>query len=306
MFALWSIRMESAARSNIFVFITALCIAWGGKSMTTEYSAAGGTLAIFLPTRNGLVVAADKRQSPRGIFCDGTNKILVPTGIPQTIVVITGYITLQDTSKIPDAELCKYLAETSAPIDFGRTTLRFLETHHSTLKNLDGQALADQIHADIAPFLQAGNLHSFFGTRLAQIVIADFDPGTMTSMILALGVDLDQNGAFSLQPLPVSARTNVRGTTFQLQDDRAALPFGEVEYYRQNVVAGPGTRFLSEQYRDFLQREKIADIDSQLGASVAENLIEAASNATEIVAAPSGIGGGVSVALIADNVQFLK
>ena len=87
----------------------------------------------------------------------------------------------------------------------------------------------------------------------------------MTSMILALEIDLDQNGAFFLQPLPVSARTNVRGTTFQLQDDRAALPFGEVEYYRQNVVAGPGTRFLSEQYRDFLQREKIERLIPSLG-----------------------------------------
>jgi hypothetical protein len=298
--------MESVGLFSIFVFIAALCIAWGGKSMNAEFSGSGGTLAIFLPTRDGLVVAADKRQSPRGIFCDGINKILVPSGMPRTVVVITGFVSLQDISKIPDAELCSHLAETPAPIDFGRTALRFLEAHHSALKQLDGQAFAEQIQADILPYLRAGNLRPFFGTRLAQIVIADFDPNTKTSMILAMGVDLDRSGAFLLQPLPVSERTNVRGTTFQLQDDRAALPFGEVEYYKQNVVAGFGTRFLGDAYREFLQKEKISDIDGQLGASVAENLIEAASNATEIVAAPSGIGGGISVALIADDVRFLK
>src|ERR1700730_2070364 len=71
------------------------------KPMNTEYPASGGTLAVFLPTKAGLVVAGDKRQSPQGIFCDGINKILVPNGMPSTAVVITGYISLQDTSKTP-------------------------------------------------------------------------------------------------------------------------------------------------------------------------------------------------------------
>ncbi|QWG24370.1 hypothetical protein KMZ93_05515 [Bradyrhizobium sediminis] len=251
-------------------------------------------------------MAADKRQSPRGVFCDGINKILVPNGMPRTVVVITGYITLQDTSKIADAKLCKYLAETSAPIDFGRTTLSFLEAHHAALKDFDGQAFTDRVHADVTPYLQAGNLHPFFATRLAQIVIADFDPITKTSMILALGVDIDQNGALSLQPIRISTRTNVRGTIFQPQDDREAIPFGEGTYYSQHVIAGVGMRFLGQTYRTFVQKEKISDVDSELGTSVAVNLIEAASKATEIVPAPSGIGGGVSVALIADDVRFLK
>jgi hypothetical protein len=298
--------MESAELSGIFALVAAVCIAGSGKYMSSEYSASGGTLAIFLPTRDGLVVAADRRQTPRGIFCDGVNKILIPNGMPRTVVVITGYVSLQDTSRISDAELCKYLAETPAPIDFGRTALKFLEARRAALKELDGRAFADQIYADIMPYLQAGNLRPFFGTRLAQIVIADFDPDTKASTILALGIDLDWNGNFLLQPLPVSERTNVRGTTFELSDTRAALPFGEVEYYKQNVIAGFGARFLGEAYHEFLQKEKISDVDTQLGRTVAQNLIEAASNATKAIAAPSGIGGGVSIALIAQDVRFTK
>jgi hypothetical protein len=288
------------------VGLAALCIVWSGTRMNTEYSASGGTLAVFLPTRAGLVVAADQRQSPQGIFCDGINKILVPNGMPRTVVVITGYITLQDTTRIPKSELCKHLAETPAPIDFGRTALKFLESQHSSLEKIDGQAFADHVHADIEPYLRAGNLRPFFGTRLAQIIIANFEPDTKTSMVLALGVDIDRNGAFTLQPLPVANHTTVKGTTFQPQNGRAILPFGEVEYFQQNVIAGLGTRFLGDAYREFLQKETISDIDAQLGSSVAANLIEAAAKATDIIAAPSGIGGGVSVALIADEVQFLK
>jgi hypothetical protein len=189
---------------------------------------------------------------------------------------------------------------------FWQNGIEVLESQHSSLEKIDGQAFADQIHADITPYLKAGSLHPFFGTRLAQIIIAGFEPDTKTSMILALGVDLDRNGAFSLQPLPVADHTTVRGTTFQLKSDRAILPFGEVEYFRQNVISGVGTSFLGDTYREFLQKKNISDIDAQLGTSVAANLIEAASKATELIAAPSGIGGGVSVALIADEVQFLK
>ena len=76
--------------------------------------------------------------------------------------------------------------------------------------------------------------------------------------------------------------------------------------YKQNVVSGLGTRFLHAAYGEFLQKAKISEVDAPLGTSVAANLIEAASNAAEIVAAPSGIGGGISIALIADDVQFIN
>src|SRR6185437_13249107 len=79
------------------------------KEHPGEFSGAGGTLALFVPTRSGLVIAADMRQSPHGVFCDGINKILLPSR-PRTAVVVTGNITLQDTSNVPKAELCDFLA----------------------------------------------------------------------------------------------------------------------------------------------------------------------------------------------------
>jgi hypothetical protein len=101
------------------VIVVALGVTLGISTEILEYSAVGGTLAIFIPTRSGLVIAADMRTSPQGVFCDGINKILIPKRPPHTAVVVTGSATiLRDTSTIPLSELCAYIARTAAPIDF--------------------------------------------------------------------------------------------------------------------------------------------------------------------------------------------
>ena len=271
--------------------------------MNVEFSAAGGTLAVFIPTNSGLVIAAAMRQTPKGIFCDGINKILIPDR-PRTAVIVTGYITLQDTSHVPNADLCAFLAKNPAPIDFGRSTLDFLKAENRNFDDINGQALTDRIYSDILPYIREGNLRPFFGTRIAQIIIAEYEPGTTTSKLLSLGVDLDPLGRFQLQPLHVTAATTVRGDSFNMQSSRAILPFGEVQYFNENVIAGDGKQFLSQEYFKLLEKHVVAEIDSALASSVALNLIDAASKATEIKAAPSGIGGGSSAVLLGSETKI--
>jgi hypothetical protein len=221
-------------------------------------------------------------------------------------VVITGNITLQDTSNVPDAELCKFLAKNPAPIDFGRSALEFLNTTTVPFSELNWPVLTNQIHNNILPYVKAGNLRPFFGTRIAQIIVAEFEPCTQTSKLLSLGVDLDNAGNFTLQPLPVTAATTIRGDSFDLQSDRQILPFGEVAYYEQQVIAGVGTQFLSPDYFELAAKTKVAEIDPKLATSAALNLISAASKATEITVAPSGIGGGDSAVLLGTETQVLR
>ena len=108
------------------------------------------------------------------------------------------------------------------------------------------------------------------------------------------------------QPLHVTAATTVRGDNFSMQSDRAILPFGEVQYFNENVLAGDGKQFLSNEYFELLEKHKVGEIDPTLASSVALNLIEAASKATEIKAAPSGIGGGSSAVLLGAETKILK
>ena len=270
-----------------------------------EFSSAGGTLAIFVPTRSGLVIAADMRQSPQGVFCDGINKILLPSR-PRAAVVVTGNITLQDTANVPKEELCDFLARNRAPIDFGRSAREFLDSTSVPFSELNWSALTDQIHQSIAPYIKAGNLNPFFGTEIAQIIFAEFEPATQSSKLLSLAVNLDLVGNFNLQPVPLTAATTIRGDSFDLQSDRQILPFGEVAYYRQQVVAGVGKQFLSQEYYDLVAKSKISDVDPNLASAAALNLITAASKATEIMAAPSGIGGGESAVLLGYDTQVLR
>jgi hypothetical protein len=245
------------------------------------------------------------RQSPRGIFCDGINKILLPER-PRTAVVVTGYITLQDTSKVTDSELCDFLAKNPAPIDFGRYMLEFLNARKTSFSEPNWRELVDRIHNEIQPYIKAGNLNPFFGTRIAQIVVAEFEPDTLTSGLINLGVDLDGSGRFVLQPIRVTAATTVRGDSFGPQSDQVILPSGEVAYFRDQVLAGVGKQFLSNQYFEFLKIKMVADIDPEWASSVALNLINAASKATEMVSAPSGIGGGASAVVLSTETRVLK
>jgi len=292
------------AKATSALIFSAVAMGSAGKPHI-EFSAAGGTLAIFVPTRTGLVIAADMRQSPQGVFCDGINKILVP-GRPRTAVVVTGNITLQDTSNIPKAQLCDYLAKNRAPIDFGRSAREFLDSTTAPFAELNWAALTDQIYQSIVPYIKAGNLNPFFGTEIAQIIFAEFEPDTQSSKLLSLAVNLDAAGNFTLHPVRVTAATTIRGDSFNLQSDRQILPFGEVVYYQEQVIAGVGKQFLNHDYFELIAKSRVADVDPGLASAAALNLIAAASRATEIVAARSGIGGGESAVLLCEETRVLK
>lgn len=278
----------------------------GSGAPAATFEAERGTLAIFIPTSSGWVIAADRRQSPKGIFCDGVNKILLPKRPEHTAVVITGNITLSNMPDLPPAELCEHLKRTPAPIDFGRATLAFLESENVPLSQFNGQKFTDTIFAEIQPFLAAGNLHAFFGMRVANIVIAHFDPEATTNSLLAFGIDIDSVGAFRLQPLPVNASTTLKGTDFSMTSDRVLLPFGEVPYFHQHVLNGTGQSYIGTAYAQFLQKQRVADVTPDLAAAVAVDLLEATAKATEQIPAPSGIGGGTTAVLVGSKTVWFR
>jgi hypothetical protein len=292
------------------VLVRAIIVAlnvWSHWAMISNYSSTGGTLAIFIPTNSGLVVAADMRQSPEGIFCDGINKILIPKRPPRTAVVVTGPATsLNDLSKIPRNEICAYLAQHPAPIDFGRSTVDFLESQNVPLGQFNGNHLSEKMYGEIQHDLMAGHLRKYTGTRLAVIIVSEFEPANRTSRIITLGVDLTGPVGFQLQPLPLTNATTVHGDAFGPEDGRVVLPFGEGEYFSAQVLAGPGSRYLSDAYAQMMQKAKISDIDADLATAAAVNLIDATSRMTEIVPAPSGIGGGISAVLLGNETKIIR
>lgn len=277
-----------------------------GLSTVVGFEPQRGTLAIFIPSNAGWIIAADMRQSPKNVFCDGIQKILIPDRPSHAAVVITGNISLREMPDLPASELCDYLARTPAPIDFGRTTLQFLNAEGTSLAQLDGQKFSESIYRAVQPYLTAGNLRDFVGKEIAQIIIADFDPAAKANNIVAFGVNLDAEAHFRLQPVPVTLLTTLKGTTFGPNDPPKILPFGEVQYFFDQVLSGLGNALIGKEYSQLLGKHAVSEIETELASAVAQNLINAASKMTEVVAAPSGIGGGVSVALIGEHTIFLK
>jgi hypothetical protein len=48
-----------------------MSISASSPEAANPFSASGGTLVVAIPTSEGLVIAADRRTTPRGVYCDG-------------------------------------------------------------------------------------------------------------------------------------------------------------------------------------------------------------------------------------------
>ncbi len=289
-------RLVEACRFALkSVFILSLSWAF---AMGSALSPAGGTLVLAIPTNQGLVIAADRRTTPRGIYCDGVRKILLPN-IPGVAVFITGIATMSDMSTIPDDRLCEELSKTRAPIDFGRATVAFIEKQTAPLTQVDGQQLTEALFTEVRSYIDGGQLRSVFGQqRLTTILIASFDHGSNLSRIWQFWVNYTGPVYFQLQPLPVR--------TFSLDDKPDIVPFGENEYYFQNVLAGVGRQFVSEDVHALYRKSSVARVSEKEACDACVSLIDAATKAAELIKPPSGIGGGVDCALIGQETKFLE
>jgi hypothetical protein len=267
-----------------------LSLVLSGDIKMVSFSAEGGTLAVMVPTQAGLIIAADKRTTPDGIYCDGVNKILLPKKREALAVVITGLASFRDTSNIPRSELCNVLATTPAPVDFGRAVSRYIGSQSAGVGKLDLQGVADAIYAEMKPFIDGGQFNSLFGTRLALINIADFEPVTSMSNIKSLAVELGPHGEFRLQPAYYDQ--------FGMTDRPNAVPFGEGPYLRDHVLNGPGRKFLDGSFEQLTSKSRVNEIDANLGSALAINWIEAASKTADMIKPPTGIGGGVDCVLL--------
>jgi hypothetical protein len=279
---------ERPASAALITLILSLVLS--GDSKMSNFSSEGGTLAIIIPTQAGLIVAADKRTTPDGIYCDGVNKILLPkTGKPMAIV-ITGLATFRDTSNIPRPELCKVLATTPAPVDLGRAVSLYVGSQSAGVATLDLQGLTDAIYAEMKPFISGGQFNGLFGSRLALINLVDFEPQTAVSNVKSLAVELGPHGEFRLQPAYY--------VQFGMNDRPDAVSFGEGPYFRANVLNGQGRQFIDGRFDQLISKDRVNEVDADLGSAVAINLIEAASKTADMIKPPSGIGGGVDCILL--------
>ena len=254
-----------------------------------------GTLVVMVPTRDGLVAAADSRASneDQTRFCDEDFKLIeVKRGPSRTVATITGNSGMKEPRDNPD--FCNHLRQATIWLDLKRDFKSYIKSQTASAATLTIAGFLPNLEKAFAslPAVAKPYLQPFANRRFSLLVVGSFDPETSTSWIrhvtLALTTDLK----------PIMFGETVE--RIDLDHEKMFYRFGEKDYADRMLDNG----VLARQFRDagtlrFLRtREVVRDVTRDRSINVAIDFIEAVSAMARVFPAPSGIGGPVDVLFI--------
>ena len=173
-----------------------------------------GTLAAIVPTRNGVVLAADSRSVFLDVACDRMEKIVVPGHDMRAAVVFAGLAQVALTTD-GFAPTCEEALTARPSLDFRKVIQGYLDAARDTTA-LDLRKLSQLcIHEALSfqalsltlkrPFLEERR-----GTVLLILAIASYDPASKGSRVgmAALTVGSDDTISSTVVSDQVFSRTN--------------------------------------------------------------------------------------------------
>lgn len=255
--------------------------------------AARATLAVAVPSRSGLVIAADSRITFMGAPCDGAFKILIPVRPARTVAVVTGDGVF--VAPPPhDEDPCRYLAKAPRLLDVNAVITQFLNRAGNDPARIDLSTLAAACVQAVEQFRAAhpAALRPYTGRAIFSVLVASYDPASHTSTLRNFLVRATERAR---RIEAARLRTVIIGPNHP----RGVWIYGETDWVNRNVYTGFGRAFLSSQTLDFLRgHEPAGTTPTPLAAEVAANVIDAASRAATSDPPPSGIGGAVRVVVL--------
>jgi len=255
---------------------------------------ARATLAVLVPSADGLVVAADSRISFMGTQCDGQFKIIEPSRPAHIVAMVTGDSLFVPPPPAGVRDLCRYLQTAPHLLDIGEVVRRYLEHQAGKRGEISLEALGKECVGAVDRFAQAnpGALQAYAGREIFSVVVAAYDPRRRTATLQNFVVRND-----SATHRIESGRMTT--TTVAAFDRRGVWIYGESSYVEANVLSGVGRKYLDSATLDFiLTAAPVAEAPLGRAVAAAVNLISAASRTTETIPPPSGIGGSVNVVLL--------
>lgn len=249
----------------------------------TEY----GTLVMVIPTRDGLVIAADSRGMVRGRFIDGRRKLNVADTATPLVFAMTG------STDFPDH--CPYGADPDAwfanPAYAFRTSEAVREYLHAHPEFVLNETTIREATRALMMAVDVG-LYSRFpqmrfnraGQDLCCLIICEAEAGGTFAVAWAcLAFDAD-SCLFMREPIIWRYRP---------LNEKACLPFGEYEYVKEHVFEGEERKLISEEIvSSWNSRQYIKEVSGSEGAQVVSAIIEAAERMTELPSISSGSGIG--------------
>ena len=255
----------------------------------------GATLVAVVPTRDGLVIAADSRLTFLGAQCDGAFKILTPAMPARTVAVVTGDAVFVAPPPAGTSDLCGYLKTAPRLLDVNAVVTEALER-----PGLDVAGIADVRAACVEAVARLGAaypeaLHVYAGKEVFAVVVASYDPVRAESTVRRFAVRMDTGGR-----VDTSDASEAR---FGAQSLSTVLIYGETDWAKRAVIAGQGRQFLNAATLEFLEAHRpVAEVATDRALAVAHNVIEAASREAESDPPPSGIGGAVQVRVMGSGI----
>jgi hypothetical protein len=242
--------------------------------------ASGGTLVLMVHSKEGLIVAADRRTVVHNTACDYQVKILIPTRPDRTIATVTGN-GIDVKSPGPEiTDICRYIRSAPRLLDIETIVTQYVERSNADIETLQLEELAQRCVDGVRDFQVTWPLalSRFAGHELFQVVLANYNPNFKSARIRSFLVGL------STVLEPHYARITNREVSSQARRDVVAA--GETDYLNQFVYNGFGRRFLSQETINFLSEQgSVARTSRRDAVAVSIDIIEAASKTTALIPA---------------------
>jgi hypothetical protein len=252
-----------------------------------------GTLVVMIPFGDGLVVAADSRQTipisgAETRYCDNSTKIHIVKRPARTVFVVPGVLY---ATPMPQEKLsCDELQSLPRTLDIPSVVRGYLEASaHFNFRNLV-EACTDALASYKA--LNPMAVQRFFGgLPMFSVVVATYDIGERTTRIWKVPIGFSAEGEPKVGTM---AEDRFRST-----DTQTAQLFGLGGYVKTHVFSGPGKKFMKPETVSFLATIKpISELSVEAASEIARDIVQAASRTLESIPAPFGIGGPVNVVVI--------
>ena len=259
---------------------------------------AHATLVAVVPSRDGVVVAADSRLTFFGAECDGAFKILVPSKPARTIAVVTGDAIFVAPPPA-GADPCKYMEAAPRLLDMNAVVADALSKTGPDPVRISTDSVSQACLRAVKAFAKSypQSLKPYAGREIFSVVLVSYDAGRKTATLRNFVVRMDAAGERA-------AVGRLTETKIDAASPRDIWVYGETNWMSNAVYSGAGRRFLDPSTLAFLaERRPIAEVSLYEAAAVAGNIVEAASRTAQIDRPPSGIGGQVHVIAIGPEAE---
>ena len=259
---------------------------------------ARATLVAVVPSRDGVVVAADSRLTFLGAGCDGAFKLVVPARPARTIAVVTGDAIFVAPPPA-GADPCRYFETAPRLLDVNAVVADALSKTGSDPARISTAAVSQACLRAVRELARRypGVLKPYAGREIFSVVLVSYDRASKAATLRNFVVCMDSTGEHA-------AVGRLTETVLDAKSARDIWVYGETGWMSASVYNGAGRRFLSPATLAFLaERRPVSEVPLLEAAVVAGNVVEAASRTAQTDPPPSGIGGQVHVIAIGPQPQ---